>query len=172
MPCLPFDGVHPEISKALFIAPDAWTIGRVTLAEMVSIFFGAVLRGDIQKITVGKGSNIQEHSLLHTSHGLGECLVGENVTIGHRAIIHGAKVGNNCIIGMGATLLDDAEIGDNCIIGANSLVSMRTKIPAGTMAFGSPAKVVRDLKEHELKEIAASAKHYQDLGAYYCKSLK
>jgi len=167
MPVIAFESHQPLSENALFIAPDAWVIGKVSLAAQVSIFFGAVLRGDIQKIQVGAGSNIQEHALLHTSNGLGDCIVGENVTIGHRAIIHGAKIGSNCIIGMGATILDDAVIGDNCIIGANSLVSMKTVIPDGSMAFGAPAKVIRKLKDSEIAEIAISAKHYQKLGKYY-----
>ncbi len=167
MAVIPFEDHAPDSRQALFLAPDAWIIGKVKLAELVSIFFGSVLRGDIHKIQIGKGSNIQEHSMLHTSNGLGDCLVGENVTVGHRAIIHGAHVGNNCIIGMGATVLDQAEVGENCIIGANSLVSMRTKIPPGTMAYGSPAKVIRDLTESEIKEILLSAIHYQRLGKAY-----
>ncbi|MBN8550726.1 MAG: gamma carbonic anhydrase family protein, partial [Deltaproteobacteria bacterium] len=104
MPILPFKSHHPKLGEGTFLAPDAWVIGQVSIGKNVSIFFSSVLRGDIQKISVGPGTNIQEHSLLHTSSGLGDCTVGENVTVGHRAILHGCTVGNNCIIGMGSTI--------------------------------------------------------------------
>ncbi len=167
MPVIPFNSEQPVIGQDCFIAPDAWLTGKVTLGERVSIFFGAVLRGDIQAISVGAGSNIQEHAVLHSSHGLTPCLVGCGVTVGHRAIVHGASVGNNCIIGMGATILDGAEIAENCIIGANSLVTMNTKIPRGVLAVGSPAKVVRPLTAEEIESIKQSAQGYIKTGASY-----
>jgi carbonic anhydrase/acetyltransferase-like protein (isoleucine patch superfamily) len=159
------------VAQSAWVAPDAWVIGDTTVAEQVSIFFGAVLRGDIEPIRVGAGTNIQEGALLHTSTGLTPCVVGQNVTIGHRAIIHGCTVGDSCIIGMGATILDGAVIEERCLIGANSLVTMNTRIPAGSLVLGSPAKVVRALTAAELEQLADSAAHYQKLGAEYQRLL-
>ncbi|NDC38173.1 MAG: gamma carbonic anhydrase family protein [Proteobacteria bacterium] len=171
MPIIPFQGRTPVVTKTAWIAPDAWVIGDSAVGEHVSIFFGAVLRGDINPIRVGNSTNIQEGALLHTSTGLTPCIVGEHVTIGHRAIIHGCSIGNRCIIGMGATILDGAVVEDCCLIGANSLVTMNTRIPAGSLALGSPAKVVRPLTAAELTQLQESAAHYQRLGAEYQKSL-
>ena len=167
MPIIPFQNHHPLAAESIFIAPDAWVIGKVIIGENVSLFFCTVVRGDIQQIKIGAGTNIQEHSLLHSSTGLTDCIVGENVTVGHRAILHGCTVKDNCIIGMGSTILDGAIIGENCIIGANSLVTMGVEIPAGHLALGSPAKAVRKLSSKEIKEISESAKHYQELGREY-----
>jgi carbonic anhydrase/acetyltransferase-like protein (isoleucine patch superfamily) len=160
MPLLNFKNLVPKLGSKVFIAPSAYVIGNVELADDCSVFFSAVLRGDIQTIKVGKGSNIQEHALLHSSHNRSECLIGEFVTIGHRAIVHGAKVGNNCIIGMGATILDDAVIEENCLIGAHALVTSKTIIPAGSLVMGSPAKVVRTLNEAEINSLKESAISY------------
>ncbi|MBX7139055.1 MAG: gamma carbonic anhydrase family protein [Oligoflexia bacterium] len=169
MPLLNFKHWTPKISAPHFIAPDAWLTGNVEVGKLVSIFFGSVLRGDINAIRVGDGTNIQEGALLHTSTGLGDCIVGDNVTVGHHAILHGCTIAELCIIGMGATVLDGAQIGKHCIIGANSLVTMNTVIPEGSMAFGAPAKVVRRLSPGEIDSIAESAQHYRELGAEYSR---
>jgi len=167
MPVIPYKEFQPEVSKALFIAPDCWITGKVFLAENVSILFGAALRGDIQNIKIGRDSNVQDNAVIHTSRGLHDCVIGEGVTVGHSAILHGCTVKDHCIIGMGATLLDDAEIGEYSIVGANSLVTMRVKIPAYSMVMGSPAKVVRQITEKEKAEIEASAKAYIEVGKTY-----
>ena len=172
MPTLPFDGISPQVKETSWIAPNSWVIGRANLGSNVSVFFGAVVRGDINPIVVDDGSNLQEGALLHTSTGLGPCIVGKNVTVGHHAILHGCTIKNNCIIGMGAIVLDGAEVGENCIIGANSLITMNTRIPAGTMVFGSPAKVVRQLTQQEINGIKESAEHYQALCAEYRKVIR
>src|SRR5690606_24995534 len=117
---LTLDGKKPEIGRNCFIAPDAWTIGDVVLGDEVTIMFGAVLRGDILPIRIRSRTNIQEHSLLHTGNGRTPTILGEEVTVGHRASIHGAKVGNRCLIGMGSIILDEAVIEDECVIGAGS----------------------------------------------------
>ena len=124
MPVISFRGEAPKIGKSVFIAPTAWVIGKTTISDNVTIFFNATLRGDIQRIVVGAGTNIQESALLHTSHDLPDCIVGEDVTIGHSAIVHGCTVGDNCIVGMGSVILDGAKIGKNCIIGAQALVPL------------------------------------------------
>lgn len=167
MPLIPFENHLPKLKGDVFIAPDAWITGKVTINSDVSIFFGSVLRGDIQSISVGKGTNIQEHSVLHTSNGLSDCIVGEYVTIGHRSIIHGCTIGNRCIIGMGSIILDGAEIGENSIVGAQSLVTMNKKFPPRSMILGSPAKVVRELTDEEVTSIARSASHYIEVGRKY-----
>ena len=167
MPIIPFQTHQPQTAEGLFLAPDAWLIGQVSVGENVSIFFASVIRGDVQRISIGAGTNIQEHSMLHTSTGLADCIIGENVTVGHRAILHGCSVRDNCIIGMGSTILDGAIIGENCIVGANALVTMDVEIPAGHLALGSPAKAVRKLTPAEIKEIGLSALHYRRLGKEY-----
>ena len=171
MAVIPFCGVTPKIHESVFLAPDAWVTGDVSIGENVSIFFGAVLRGDILPITVGAGSNLQEQSMLHTSHGLTPCIVGRDVTVGHHAIIHGATVSDRCIIGMGAVILDGAEIGCNCIIGAQSLVPMNMKVPECSLALGVPAKVVRKLTAEEIQSIAQSAASYRKTGGEYRRTL-
>ena len=167
MPSIPFKDIEPVLGKGVWIAPTGWVIGKCEIGEDVSVFFGAVLRGDINRIIVGRGSNIQDNAILHTSHGLGDCVVGRDVTVGHCAILHGCTVNDRCIIGMGSTILDQAVIEEGCIIGANSLVSMKTVIPANSLAFGTPAKVIRELTEKERKELDASARSYRETAQVY-----
>jgi len=167
MPVIPYHDHTPQIGAEVFIAPNAWVTGKVTLSDRVSILFGAALRGDIQRIIIGQGSNIQDNAVIHTSRGLSDCVLGDFVTVGHCAVLHGCRVNHHCIIGMGSTILDDAIIEENCIIGANSLVTMRTVIPAGHLALGAPAKAVRRLNERELKELQDSADSYIKVGRVY-----
>lgn len=141
--------------KTVFIAPNATVTGDVVLGENVNIWYGAVLRGDSGKITVGSGTNIQDNCVLHE-----ETVLGENCTVGHGAIVHGCSVGNNCLIGMGAILLDGAKLGDNCIVAAGAVVTGKTDAPANSLLMGSPAKVVRQLTEEQSKQNAESARHY------------
>jgi len=171
MPALPYKDVTPTVAESAFIAPNAWVTGDVTIAEDASIFFGASLRGDLMPIIVGRGSNIQDNAILHTTHDYLPCIVGNYVTVGHGAILHACTVEENCIIGMGATILDGAVIGKNSMVGANSLVTMETKIPEGSMVFGSPAKVQRALTEKELKELHDSALRYIDVAREYKGSI-
>ena len=171
MPVIPFKEKTPVVSASAFLAPDAWIIGDITIGDNVSIFFNAVLRGDIQAIKVGRGTNLQEHTLVHTSHGMSPALIGEDVTVGHRAIIHGCSIGDRCLIGMGATVLDNAEIAEECIIGAHALVPKGMKIPPRSLVIGTPAKVVRSLTEDEIKSLADSARGYQTLAATYASIL-
>jgi carbonic anhydrase/acetyltransferase-like protein (isoleucine patch superfamily) len=167
MPVISFKEKTPTVGASAFIAPDAWVIGDVTVGENVSLFFNVVLRGDIEKIVVGRGSNLQEHVLVHTSHGMNPAVIGEDVTIGHRAIIHGCEVQNRCLIGMGATILDNAVIGEGSIVGAHTLVTKGTIIPPGSLVMGTPGKVIRPLTPEENKSLLASAQGYQELGATY-----
>lgn len=149
----------PTIDDSCFIAESADIIGRVTLEEDCSIWYGAVLRGDCNSIHIGKGSNIQDNCTVHVGHT--ECVeIGEYVTVGHNAVIHGCKIGSNSLIGMGAILLNNSEIGEGTIVAAGSLVPSNKKIPSGVLCMGSPAKVVRELTEDEKNYISKSSKHY------------
>ena len=163
-PVVPGDGEY-------WIAPGASVIGRVILKKNASIWFGAVLRGDNDQIVVGENSNVQDHAVLHTDPGV-PLEIGSDVTIGHRAMIHGAIVGDGSLIGIGAILLNGARIGRNCIIGAGALVTEGKSIPDGTLALGSPARVVREVTPAELQMLAASARHYVENWKRYRLGLK
>jgi carbonic anhydrase/acetyltransferase-like protein (isoleucine patch superfamily) len=161
MPIHALDGVSPELPPEgrYWIAPDARLIGKVTLGDEVGIWFGAVLRGDNERITVGARSNIQEHAVLHTDMGY-PLDIGEGCTIGHRAILHGCTIGANSLIGMGAIVMNGARIGANCVIGAGALVPEGKVIPDGSLAVGMPSKVIRSLDEAAFAQLRAGADHY------------
>jgi len=131
---------NPTISSSAFVADNATVRGDVTLGERSSVFFGAVLRGDRAPITIGSGTNIQDNCVVHVDYDY-PVVVGQNVTVGHGAILHGCTVGDNTLIGMGAIVLNGAQVGSNCLIGAGALVPQHAVIPDGSLAFGSPAKV-------------------------------
>lgn len=154
-----YDGIGPKIDHTAFIAESADVIGDVTIGRNSSVWYGSVLRGDEQAITIGKNTNIQDGSVVHIGWDT-PTEIGNNVTIGHKAIIHGCKIGDNTLIGMGAIILNDAEIGEFTIIGAGSLVPQGKKIPSGVLALGSPAKVIRELTEAEKEDIVKSAVDY------------
>jgi carbonic anhydrase/acetyltransferase-like protein (isoleucine patch superfamily) len=161
-----FEERTPEIAASCYIADNATVIGDVVLREESSIWFGAVLRGDIEPVVVGHRSNIQDNSVAHTSNGF-PVVLGEDVTVGHKVTLHGCRIGNNCLIGMGAILLDGCEIGDNCIVGAGALVKQGYKVPAGSLVVGSPARVIRKLGEDDFKNIHHYSERYVDLQARY-----
>lgn len=138
-----------------YIAKNATVVGDVVLGNEVNIWYGAVLRGDSGRITVGDGTNIQDNCVLHE-----ETKIGKNCTVGHGAIVHGCTVGDNCLIGMGAILLNGAVLGDNCIVAAGAVVTGKTDAPAGSLLIGSPAKVVRELTPEQIAENTKSAEHY------------
>ncbi|MEM9010741.1 MAG: gamma carbonic anhydrase family protein [Pseudomonadota bacterium] len=156
------DGTAPELAAdgSIWIAPDAHVMGKVRLGRAVGIWFGAVLRGDNEWIEVGDGSNIQEHCMLHTDMGF-PVTVGADVTVGHRAILHGCTVGAGSLIGMGATVLNGAVIGEGCLIGAGALVTEGKEIPAGSLVMGAPAKVVRAVDAGTRQALIGSAESYQ-----------
>jgi carbonic anhydrase/acetyltransferase-like protein (isoleucine patch superfamily) len=171
MPVSDFNGISPEIDTSVFIAPGAWIIGDVKVGKRSSVFFNAVVRGDIQSIRIGQETNLQEHVLVHSSHGLSPVVIGDGATIGHRAIIHGCSIGSHSLIGMGSTILDDAQVGEYSLIGAHSLVTKGTIIPPRSLAIGTPAKVIRSLTDNEIAEILNSAKRYAELAAVYLRGL-
>ncbi len=150
---------EPSLPEEYYVADNATVIGDVMLHNQSSIWFGAVLRGDIEPIIVGERSNIQDNSVAHTGDG-NPVILGSDVTVGHQVTLHGCKVGNNCLIGMGSILLDGCEIGDNCIIGAGSMVGQNRKIPAGSLAVGTPAKVIRKLSDEDIVDIRKYAERY------------
>lgn len=161
MPIYVLDGVSPELPAdgECWIAPDAAVIGRVRLGSAVGIWFGSVLRGDNELIDIAADTNIQEHCVLHTDMGF-PLTIGRGCTVGHRAILHGCTVGDNCLIGMGATVMNGARIGDNSLIGAGALVPEGRDIPPNSLVLGMPSKVVRELSGDEIGLNRLSAAHY------------
>jgi carbonic anhydrase/acetyltransferase-like protein (isoleucine patch superfamily) len=154
------DGVTPNIDLTAWVAPDANIIGKITLAAEASVWFGATLRGDNERITLGAGSNIQENCVLHTDIGY-PLVIGENCTIGHKAMLHGCVIGDGTLIGMGAIILNGAKIGAGCLIGAGALVTEGKEIPPGSMVLGSPGKVVRALDAAARAGLLKSAEGYR-----------
>lgn len=155
------DDRTPVIDTDTWIAPTATIIGDVRLAAGVSVWFGAVLRGDCEVIDIGAGSNVQEGSTLHTDIGL-PLSVGQGVTVGHNVILHGCTIADDCLIGMGATILNGAKIGAGSLIGAGALVTEGKEIPPGSLVMGAPGRVVRQLDAAALDRIRLSARHYRD----------
>ena len=149
----------PEISADSWVAPNAIIIGKVKLEKNSSIWFNAVLRGDIEKIVIGENSNIQDGSVLHTDPGC-PLTVGKGVTVGHMVMLHGCEISDDALIGIGSTILNKAKIGKNCIIGANTLVTENKVIPDNSLVLGSPGKVIRKVTDDEIKVICENAKHY------------
>jgi len=156
----------PRIHPSVFVAPGAVVLGDVSIDADGSVFFGAVIRAEYDRIAIGRGTNIQDNCVLHVDEGF-PLSVGQNVTVGHGAILHGCTVGDNTLIGMGAIVLNGAVIGRNCIIGAGALVTQNTVIPDGSLAVGSPAKVRRPVTEAEIAANAASAAGYVTEGQQY-----
>jgi carbonic anhydrase/acetyltransferase-like protein (isoleucine patch superfamily) len=159
MPTYALEGVTPQIADGCWVAPDAVLIGKVRLMKGASVWFGAVLRGDNDWITVGEDSNVQDHSIIHADPGL-PVTIGRGVTVGHRVIVHSASVGDNCLIGMGAILLNGASIGNNCLVGAGALVTEGKSFEDGKLILGSPAKAMRDLTPEQVAGIGTSAEIY------------
>ncbi|MBA3069093.1 MAG: gamma carbonic anhydrase family protein [Hyphomonas sp.] len=155
------DGARPELpaSGNYWVAGSAEVMGRVILKENASVWYGCVLRGDNDPITVGENSNIQDLSVLHTDHGF-PITIGANVTVGHRVILHACTIGDDTLIGMGSTILNRAKIGRNCIIGANTLISEGKEIPDNSLVMGAPGKVIKEVSPQQVQLIKMSALHY------------
>jgi len=154
------DGQRPEIATDAWVAPDANLIGLVRLLGQASVWFGCTLRGDNEWIEVGQGSNVQENCVLHTDMGF-PLVIGADCTIGHKAMLHGCKIGAGSLIGMGATVLNGAVIGRGCLIGAGALITEGKEIPDGSLVMGAPGKVVRQLDENALAGLLKSAEGYR-----------
>jgi carbonic anhydrase/acetyltransferase-like protein (isoleucine patch superfamily) len=160
----------PQSSGENWVAPNATIIGDVTLEKNSSIWFNAVLRGDIENILIGEGSNVQDGSVLHTDPGY-PLKVGKNVTIGHLVMLHGCTIGDNSLIGIGAVILNNAKIGNNCIIGAKTLIAENKEIPDDSLVVGSPGRVLRKVTEDEKKAVLENTRHYQDNWKRYSQSI-
>jgi gamma-carbonic anhydrase len=163
-----FLGKRLKLGKGVFIAKTATVIGDVTLGAHSSVWFGAVLRGDINRIVIGHHTNVQDNAVLHLADDF-PCVLGNWVTVGHSAIVHACRVGDEVLVGMGAMILDGAVIGKQSLIGANALVTQNTKIPAGSLVLGSPAKVVRALTKKERAGLKWWAEKYVANTTYYLK---
>jgi len=157
---LSLDGKRPRVAGSAYIAPGATLIGDVEIGEDASVWFGCVLRGDVGYIRIGARSNIQDLTVGHTTDHISKLYVGADVTVGHRVILHGCRVEDRCLIGMGAILLDNAVIGAGSLVGAGALVPSRMNIPPGSLVLGSPAKVIRPVSDKEIKMIEEGASHY------------
>lgn len=168
---LPYKHFKPEIDAGAFIAENSTVVGRCFIGQDCSIWFNAVLRADVNEIRIGRGTNIQDGCVVHCDDDY-MTSIGENVTVGHNAIIHGCTIGSNCIVGMGSTILDGAVIGDNVIVGANSLITSGKTIPSGVLVMGSPAKVVRELTSEEIEGIRQSVKGYVKLSREYINGIE
>ncbi|WP_282026814.1 gamma carbonic anhydrase family protein [Limimaricola cinnabarinus] len=165
------DGETPEIDATAWVAPGAHVIGRVTLAPGSSVWFGSTIRGDNERITLGENTNVQENCVLHTDMGF-PLDIGAGVTVGHKAMLHGCTIGENSLIGMGATVLNGAKIGRDCLIGAGALVTEGKEIPDGSLVMGAPGKVVRQLDEAAIEKLRASALNYRDNAARFRDGLE
>jgi carbonic anhydrase/acetyltransferase-like protein (isoleucine patch superfamily) len=158
----------PSIGPHVYVAHGAVLVGDVTIGDYSSVWHNAVLRGDINRIVVGHHTNIQDNAVLHLADEY-PCLVGDYVTVGHCAIVHACTLGNEVLVGMGATILDGAVIGDRCLIGANALVTQKTEIPPGSLVLGSPARVMRALTTAEQDQLRVSAEKYAENAAFCLK---
>ncbi|MEE2946183.1 MAG: gamma carbonic anhydrase family protein [Pseudomonadota bacterium] len=165
------DGIAPTIAEDTWIAPDANVIGKIVVEEAASIWFGSTLRGDNEVIHLGVGSNIQENCVLHTDMGY-PLTIGAGCTIGHKALLHGCTIGDNTLIGMGASVMNGAKIGKNCLIGAGALVTEGKEIPDGSLVMGAPGKVIRQLDDSAIEGLRKSALNYQTYMRRFREGLK
>ncbi len=165
------DNSSPSVHQSAWVADNAQVIGTVDLAEDSSIWFGVVIRGDRALISVGKGSNIQDNSVLHTDPGL-PLNIGENVTVGHQVMLHGCTIGDGSLIGIQSVILNGAKIGKNCLVGAGSLVTEGKEFPDGSMILGRPAKVVKQLSPEQIEGLKKGAQHYVSNARRYKTGLK
>ncbi|MBA3594822.1 MAG: gamma carbonic anhydrase family protein [Pseudomonadota bacterium] len=165
------DDLTPVLHETAWVADNAQVMGHVCLAQDSSVWFGVVIRGDTETISIGKGSNIQDNSVLHADMGM-PLTIGDNVTIGHQVMLHGCTIGEGSLIGIQAVVLNGARIGKNCLVGAGALVTEGKEFPDGSMILGSPAKVVRQLTSEQIEGLKMSAQHYIENARRYKTGLK
>ena len=168
---MPLRGVAPKLPPSTFVAPGAVIVGDVQVGEDCSFWYHAVARGDVGSIRLGDRVNVQDHAMLHMSGGKSNAIIGDDVTIGHRAIVHGAIIGSRVLIGMGAVILDNATIPDECIVGAGALVTGGVTFPPRSLILGSPAKAVRTLDDEAVAGLIKGAAHYVDAARAHAESL-
>jgi carbonic anhydrase/acetyltransferase-like protein (isoleucine patch superfamily) len=160
---LPFEGATPTLGDDVYVAQGARVIGNVDLGDQASVWYNAVVRGDLEHITIGAQTNVQDGTVIHIESGQYPTTIGEGVTIGHKALVHACTIGDNCLIGMGSIILDGAHIQDNCLVAAGAVVTPGKTFPAGHLILGSPARAVRELSDDEIAGFRASAAHYVEL---------
>lgn len=171
MACYELDGVAPRVGVGAWIADSAEVIGNVDLGEDVNVWFGVVIRGDNEPVRIGRGSNIQDACVLHSDPGQ-PLTLGENVSVGHRVMLHGCSVGEGSLVGIGAIVLNGARIGRNCLVGAGALVTEGKEFPDGSLILGSPARVARPLTPEQLRSLIVAASHYVDNARRFAAGLK
>jgi carbonic anhydrase/acetyltransferase-like protein (isoleucine patch superfamily) len=165
----PLNGIHPQIGEKTFVAPSADIIGDVRIGKNCSIWYHTTLRGDVMPILIGDETNIQDNTVIHGTFKKCGAVIGNKVTVGHSVILHGCKIGDLVLIGMGSVIMDQAEIPSRCIVAAGSLVTEDAKFPEGHLILGRPAKAVRPLNEKELAFLPQSARNYMDYMKWYTK---
>lgn len=168
---LPYREIYPKLGEEVFVAPGAWVIGDVVIGDRSSIWFNTVVRGDVHYIRIGSETNVQDNSILHVTEGRFPLEIGNRVTIGHRAIVHGCVVEDDCLIGMGAIILDGARIGRGSLVAAGSLVAPGTDIPPDSLVMGVPATMKKTVGEAERDLIRSSKEHYLQLSIDYLNPL-
>jgi len=169
---LPYKGKRPKLHETVYVEASARIIGDVIIGAYASVWFNAVVRGDVNYIRIGERTNVQDNSVLHVTKDVYPLIIGSDVTIGHNAVLHGCIVKDRCLIGMGSIILDDAEIGEDTIVGAGALVTEGTKVPPGSLILGAPARVVRKLSGEEVEGILTAAKNYLEYTQNYIKERK
>jgi len=160
----PFGGKTPRVDEAAFVASSAMVVGDVAIGAGSSIWYGAVLRGDVESIRIGRETNIQDNTVIHVDSSGFSTVVGDRVTVGHGVVLHGCRIGDNALISIGSIVLNGAEVGEGAMVGAGSLVTPGTKIPPGMLALGSPARVKRPLTDEEKEHVQAGVEIYIRLG--------
>lgn len=163
---LPYRGKAPVIDPTVFLAPMAAVIGDVTIGAGSSVWFGTVVRGDFQPVTIGQNTNIQDNATIHVMRDV-PVHIGNNVLIGHNAVVHCSRVGDNTLIGMGSIVMGYSEIGENVVIGAGTFLPQHKKIPSNSLVFGNPAQIVRALRDDEIEALQEAAENYANLGVEY-----
>ncbi len=164
------DGTSPNLGEGVWIAPNASVIGDVSLGDNASVWFGVVIRCDNEPIKIKARTNIQDNSVLHSDMG-SPLVIGEGVTVGHKAMLHGCKIGDNSLIGIGATVLNNAVIGKNCIIGAHALITEGKQIPDNSLVVGAPGRVIKTLSDNEIAMLEFSADHYVENAKRFAQGL-
>lgn len=169
---MPFEGKYPEIAAGVFVADGARLIGNLKVGEKSSFWFNTTVRADVHHVTIGNRTNIQDGTVIHVTHDRAATVIGDDVTIGHSATIHGCTIENRCLIGMGAIILDRAVIGEDSVVAAGALVTQGKKFPPRQLIMGSPAVAVRELTKEEINGLLDSAAHYVELRGRYAADLK
>jgi carbonic anhydrase/acetyltransferase-like protein (isoleucine patch superfamily) len=178
MPIAPYLNTSPALGDRVYLHPSCQVIGDVKIGDDSSVWCNTVLRGDVNRIVIGRGSNVQDLTMCHVSHKTAEkpdgspLIIGDYVTVGHSVILHGCKIGNECLIGMGSIIMDDAVVADHVMIGAGSLVAPGKKLESGMLYIGRPAKALRELTEEEIAHLRYSAEHYMKVKNNYLNGSK